>query len=101
MERIFGSGGTNRTGKNILFLLLFILIVVVCTGCDDGKVTSVETLKNSSGGCYVVEKEYRGHRYLIFQGKGDLRISGVVHDPDCPCLPRGVHVSGRKENNDQ
>jgi hypothetical protein len=63
--------------KKLIFILLVCLTIVSCQRSyeiDD----EVEY--------YVVEQEYNGHDYILFDTmNGGL---GVIHNPDCKCVKK-------------
>jgi hypothetical protein len=63
--------------KKAIFILLVCLIIVSCQ-------RSYEL--NDEVEYYVVEYEYNGHDYILFDTmNGGL---GVIHNPDCKCVKK-------------
>jgi hypothetical protein len=71
--------------------ILLLSVALLLVSCDDGTVNRAGTV-----GANIHELEYNGHRYLRFTSKSDSRVSGFVHDPDCPkCIKVPAEVEKR------
>ena len=71
--------------RRLFSVFVVVFSVVVLTGCRHNGVTSVEDVETID---YVYRTEYDGHKYIVFKHNGltnPHNMSGVVHDPDCPC----------------
>lgn len=70
-----------------LFSVFVVVVsVFVFTGCRHNKVTEVKDVETVD---YVYRTSFEGHDYIIFKHNGTTNyhnVSGVVHDPDCPCF---------------
>lgn len=65
-------------------ILVLTCICLVSVSCRHPRNTQVSETRVD----YVEKFEYNGHHYLMFKTNGSTNyhnMSGVVHDPDCPC----------------
>lgn len=63
-------------------ILFFALSVITLTGCTPTTPEQIDTEVVK----YIHEFNYKGHHYLLYDdGVGDIRTTGLVHDPDCSC----------------
>lgn len=68
--------------KKVIIVISIILSVVITSGCSN-------RCADRNKGISAVERvECDGHQYILFISYGEFPrgdISGIVHDPDCPC----------------
>lgn len=70
-------------------VILLVIAVFTLTACHDES----RTIRTEDGSRILAEKfEFEGHHYIMFLSRniGYDHITGVVHDPDCPCHNAGV-----------
>lgn len=64
-------------------LTLLAMLVLTLTGCGkDGK-PSVKFVNDYN----IYTDTIRGHVYL------HVNRGGILHDPDCPCMEKGIHTT--------
>ena len=69
--------------------IIILLVILLLSSCDSIYVHRdgwAEPINSNDEKLDVTIYEFNGHQYLIF-GR-DFLTSGVVHNPDCPCITK-------------
>ena len=69
---------------------LLVALVLCCISCEENQ-TEVRYLgkenpKDEIPFKRITHFEYKGHKYIKFEGLYKDWVGGVVHDPDCECF---------------
>ena len=81
----------NQKIKIIMKNFLLVVLVLFCTSCEEDRQTEVRYLgkenpKDEIPFKRITHFEYKGHKYIKFEGLYKDWVGGVVHDPDCECF---------------
>ena len=74
--------------KKVFIFLMVVMTMMVVSGCRHNSETESTTVESVD---YVYRTEFEGHKYIMFKQNGwhnDHNVTGVVHDPDCPCYSK-------------
>lgn len=79
-----------------LLLTLLALLALTLAGCKNAAANAQPqqsvNLQPQNDPC-MSRIYFDGHYYVTYDAGGRVSSPSIVHDPDCPCMGKGIHTT--------